>query len=368
MGNFFLYPSVGETAIYDSNIFGLAKDPVADFRFVTTPSLSIHSQLPRHVLDATIYGKFVNFAENTDQDYASFGGLVRSAIHIDHAHTFSASLLSAREHEERTASTAPLDAAEPTPVDRTRASAGITRDAGRLYGTHSGTAEILDYGSAKALNGTTLDQDYRDQEIYSAQLRSGYRFSPGYEIVTKLRDLRQYNEGDADDGGDRNSMGYEAMAGLAFETDPLFRWRLLGGYGLRDYDTSGVSSVESSLLEAQLQWLPMERLTVFAHAGRALVDEIGASDNGRIESTIGGRAEYEIRHDLTGSINLEYSDLEFIGSDRKDQIVEAGVGLDYHYSKNWLFTLGYTFEQRQSNDANFDLDRYQIRAGAKLQF
>lgn len=370
VGNFFFFPSVSETAIYDSNIFGLAKEPVADWRFVTTPSLSVTSQMPRHALDATIYSRFMNFAENSDQDYVNFGGLVRGALHIDHAHTLSASLQSSREHEERTASTADRDAAEPVPIDRSRASVGITRDSGRLYGTLAATAEQWDYGAVDALDGSRLDQDFRDQTLYSAHLRTGYRFSPGYEFVTKLRTLRQLNDGrsDIEGGGNNDSTGYEAMFGLAFESNPLFRWRLLGGYGLRDYDNTQLASVESSLMEAQLQWLPTERMTIFANAGRSLVDEIGASDNGRIETTVGGRVEYELRHDLAGNVHASLSDLEFLGSDRQDRVLEIGAGLDYHYSKNFLFTLGYTFEQRDSNEADFDLDRSQVRVGGKLKF
>jgi hypothetical protein len=368
VGNFFFYPSLGETIAYDSNIYGLAKDPVPDWRFITAPTLKIESQLPRHAFDMTVFGRFVNFAEHSDQDYVDFGGRARGAIHIDHAHTLSASVLATRENEERSASTAAPTAAEPVPIDRFRGSIGITRDVGRLYGTLAATAEHLDYGSVPALDGTTLDQDYRDQTLYSTQLRTGYRFSPGFDLVTRLRAMRQYNDGETPTSGNRNSTGYEAAAGLAFESDALLRWRLLGGYGVRDYDRADLATVNSALLEAQVEWLATDRLTLFAHAGRALVDEIGANDNGRIETTAGARAAYEIRHDLVASVNLEFADLQFNGSQREDRILEAGVGLEYFYTKNWQFSLGYTFEHRQSNEAEFDFDRSLARVGAKLKF
>lgn len=368
VGNFFFYPTLSETAIHDSNLFGSAHDPVADWRFVTAPSLVVQSQMPRHVLDVALSGKFVNHADNTDQDYANFGGLVRGAVHIDHAHTLSASLLAAREHEERGASTADLSAAEPVPVDRNRASVGITRDVGRLYGTLAATAESWDYHRVKALDGSTLDQDRRDQTLYSAHLRTGYRISPGYEVVSKLRALRQYNDAEAPGRDDRNSTGYEGMVGLAFEANPLFKWRLMGGYGERHYDRDDLEPVKSTLIEAEAQWLPTERLTLFAHAGRSLVDEIGASDNGRIETSIGARADYEVRHDLIASLSADYAELDFLGSDRKDDVLRLGVGLEYLYSKHLQFSLGYAYENRASNEADFDMDRSQVRIGAKLKY
>ncbi len=368
VGNFFIYPSVTETIAYDSNIYGQAKDPVADWRFITTPTLNVQSMLPRHAFDMTVFGRFMNFAEETDQNYANYGGSARGALHIDHAHTFSLSAVAKREHEERSALTASRAAAEPTPVDQFRVSAGLTRDAGRLYGTLSATADVLDYHSVAAIGGGTLNQSYRDQDIYATQLRAGYRISPGFDLVGKVRGIKQFNEPEVPGLEDRNSKGYEVAAGLAFETDPLLRWRILGGYGVRNYDRADLANVATSLLEAQMQWLATSRLTLTANASREIVDELGAEDNGRIENTASLLADYEIRHDLFASANVGFTEAEFLGSDRVDDVFEAGVSLEYTYTKNMLFTLGYTYETRNSNDPDFDLDRSIVRAGGTLRF
>ena len=368
MGSFIIYPSITETAVYDSNIFGEAENPTADWRFITTPTLTIQSDLPRHAFDMTVFGRFMNFAESTDQNYANFGGSARGALHIDHAHTLSIAMGAKRDHEERTAITASQAAAEAVPVDQFRASIGLTRDAGRLYGTLSASAEKLDFHSVPAIGGGVLNQDYRDQELYAAQLRAGYRISPGFDLVAKVRGILQYNEPEAPGLGDRDSTGYEVSAGLAFETDPLVRWRVLGGYGVRNFDRAGLASIATSLLEAQAQWLATHRLTLSANASRKIDDELGANDNGRIESTGNLVADYEIRHDLFASAHVGFTRADFIGSTREDDIFEAGVSLDYHYTKNMLLTLGYSYESRDSNEALFDMDRSQVRIGGTLKF
>lgn len=368
LGNFMFFPTVSETIIYDDNIFGSGEDVVPDVKFITAPSLTLQSRLPRHAFDATLAGRIVNYAANPDQNYANVGALIRGALNVDHAHTLSLSALSSLDHEERQDSTAPRDAAEPVPVFRNRLSAGVTRDAGRLYGTLSATAEHLDYSDVRATDGSTLDQDDRDQTIVSGQLRSGYRFSPGFELVSKLRLVRTINEIDDGISDDRNATGYEALAGLSFEQDALISWRLLGGYGVRDYDSEQYDSVASSLLEAEVRWLPTERLTLLAHASRALVDEIGDEDNGRVETTIGASAAMELRHDLVGRLRLDYSDQDFSGSSRRDDVITAGADLDWYLGKNWQLTLGYAFETRDSSEDEFDFTRNQIRVGAKLKF
>jgi len=368
LGNFFIYPSITETIAYDSNIYGSAQDPVADWRFITAPELTIQSQLPRHVFELNVFGRFMNLAENTDQNYANFGGRTRGALHIDHAHTLSFSMSARRDHEERSAVTASQLAAEPVPVDLYRASVGLTRDVGRLYGTISATAEQIDFGSVPELGGGTLNQDNRDQEVYSAQIDAGYRISPGFDFVTTVRGIKQFNEPEAPGLQNRNSAGYDLLAGLAFESDPLVRWRLLAGYGERDYERSDLGTVGSSLLEANVTWLATQRFTLSANASRAIDGEFGADDEGRIITTGSIKGDYEIRHDLFASANVGLADISFIGSTREDEVFEAGASLQYYYTKNMVFGLGYTFEKRNSNEADFDFDRSIVRVSGTLSF
>lgn len=368
MGNFMIYPSVSETAVFDSNIYGAADNPTADWRFITAPELTIQSELPRHAFDLNVFGRFMNFAEETDQNYGSFGASARGALHVDHAHTLSMSVGARRDHEERSAITASQAAAEPVAVDQFRASVGLTRDAGRLYGTVAASAEKLDFHSVPAIGGGQLSQDYRDQEIYAAQLRAGYRISPGFDVVAKVRGLRQYNEPEAPGLGNRDSTGYDVSAGLAFETDPLLRWRVLGGYGVRNFDRADLENIATSLLEAQVEWLATHRLTVTAVASRKIDDELGAEDNGRIETKGNLSADYEIRHDLFASVKAGFSRAEFTGSTREDDVFAAGISLDYYYTKNVQLTLGYDYETRNSNEDGFDMDRHQVRLGGKLKF
>ncbi|MDX2307529.1 MAG: outer membrane beta-barrel protein [Hyphomicrobium sp.] len=368
LGNFVLFPSVSETAVYDDNIFARPSDIEPDFKFITQAALVLQSRLPRHVLDATITGRLINYAENTDQDYADYGALVRGALQIDHAHTLSAAVNTSLDYEERGAATAPLAASEPIPIHRNRLSVGLTRDAGRLYGTLSATAETLDYSDVRALDGSLLDQDNRDQTIYAGQLRTGYRFSPGFELVSKARIVRNLNEIDDAADADRHSTGYEGLVGVAFEQGALVSWRLMGGWGHREFDSALYPSVDSSLLDAEVRWLATERLTIYGNASRALVDEVGATDNGRVDTTLGARAEFEIRHDLVANLRAEYIASDFTGSNRTDDTIELGAELDWYMHKNWLFSIGYVYEDRDSTDDNFDYSRNQVRIGGKLKF
>jgi len=366
-GNYILFPSVDETLVFDDNIFGTATGQVKDWRSELSAAVAMQSQLPRHVLDFNLGAKLVSYLENSDQDYVNGDASLRGALHIDHAHTLAVTIGSSLNHEERYEITAPLAAAEPVPVFLNRASIGLTRDAGRLYGTVSMSAENQSFSDVKAIDGSTLKQDARDQTILSTQMRAGYRFSPGYEFIGKARVLRKTND-NASAADARDSNGYEALAGIAWETSPLLKWELLGGAGWRDYDRADLDTLQTQLLEGHLRWLPTQRLSLYADAKYTIDDSIGAQDNGRITHEASVRGDYEIFHNLVASAGAGVSESDFIGETRTDLTLSATAGLEYFYTKNILFSAGYTFENRQSNEDEYDLTRNTVRFGGRLRF
>lgn len=366
LGNFLVFPWIEETGVYDSNILGSAQNPVADWRSELKAAVSAQSQFPRHQLLFNIDGAQVNYLDNPSQDHTDGGAHVRGSFDVDHANAVSASVHTELKHEERSSSTAARDAAEPVPVWRNAVSAGWTHDAGKLYGTLSATAESRDFFSVKSLSGATLDQNFRDQMMYSSTLRGGYRFSPGFEAIGKLRALRAANEGDA--VTDRDSYGYEALTGLSFETNPLLSWKVIGGYGLRDYDRTDLSNFATYLVEGQVRWLPTQKLSLYGTARRTIDDTLGADDGGRVNTSIDLRAEYEIYHDLVAVGTAGVTKGEYIGLSRTDTTFAAGAELQYFYTKNMLFTLGYDYDNRDSTQDNYDLSRHQVRLGGRLRF
>lgn len=366
VGNYVLHPEVRETVTFDDNIFGTNSYKRADVISALESTLRLQSQFARHSLGFATGAKIINHARNTELDHINAFGQLSGSLHIDHAHTLSVLAFSGLDHEMPSDPGVPQSAGRPVEYWRNRVSVGFTRDVGRVYGTVAGSVEALDYKDTRTRSGAPLDQDGRDTTTYSADLRLGYRFSPGYEMVAKMRGLRQENRGTAD--LDRDAVGYEAMAGLAAELNPLLRWRLLGGYGIRDYDDANLKTVSSSLLEAQVTWLPTQLVTVYVTAGRAISDTVDTEGAGRIDNTLKGRVEYEIARNLVLSGEVQMRASEFAGEDRQDRTYIARMGVEYWLNKNWMFTFGYEHLERQSSAEDSDLSRNKVSVGAKLRF
>ena len=365
-GSYKIFPSLGTTVIFDDNIFGSNTDKVSDVRTELTPSVKFQSDLPRHVLDLSLGGKIVNYLDNTSQDYANFNARADGALHFDHAHTLSANILSEIDHEERGSISTPLTAAEPVQIFHNHAAVGITRDVGRLYGTLMATFERWDYADVRAFGGSMLDQDYRDTSQFSTALRFGYRFSPGFEFIGKVRALRALNRGD--EFIDRDSYGYEAMAGLAFQTSPVLRWRLLAGIGLRDYDQSNIDDINTGIVEGQVEWLPTQYITFSGALSRQIIAADALDDAGRVETRLTARLDYEIWHDIVLNFGAAYFTADYIGITRRDTTITGSVGLEYYLNKNWLLSLGYEHTMRTSTESAYDMTRNRFRVGAKMSF
>ncbi|MEM7679009.1 MAG: outer membrane beta-barrel protein, partial [Myxococcota bacterium] len=365
-GNYTIYPSAGVAVVYDDNIFASDTNRVSDFRSEITPSVRLKSSLPRHVFDFSLDGKIVSYFDNTDQDYANYRARADSALHFDAAHTISISASSLLEHEEQSDALFTVGAAEPIPRFEHSAAVGITRDVGRLYGTLAAGFTRRDYSDVRDTLGGTLDQDSRDTDTWTAQFSGGYRFSPGFEIVSILRTSRIENRGN--DVSDRDAWNYEVLAGLAFETNPLLKWRILGGYGVRDYDDAGLEPLETLLLQADVQWSPTRRLTVYGTLYQQIEEAFDSTSNGVIRQGANIRGEYEIYHNLFLRAGTEYRQDDFNGSGRTDDVYAANIGLQYYLNKNWLFTFDYEHQVRDSTEDLLDMHRNRFRVGARLRF
>lgn len=365
-GNFIVSPEAGALVVFDDNIFSTDAEKVSDIRTELLPSVKVRSQLPRHVLDMSLDGRIVNFVENPDQDFANVKGRIEGALHFDHAHTLSATIISSLDHEERNSPSYPFSARDPVEVFYNKASIGITRDVGRLYGTLSATAEDKNFFDNTSLDGQPLDLDGRDTRLYATQLRAGYRISPGFDLVGKVRGIKTLNTGD--ETNDLDSLGWEALAGLAFETNPLLRWRILGGFGVRDYEKAGQENLNTSLMEADVVWLPTQRLTIYATLMRR-IDDTGGPDGGTlIETGASMRAEYEIYHNLLLNAGASYRIDDSSAMPDPETYYSGHIGLEYYLTKNWLFTFTYQHDVRESDSDSRDMSRNRFMVGAKLRF
>lgn len=334
IGNFLLFPSLETTLVLDDNLYRQKANLHEDVRTEVAPRIRVVSQLPRHAIRLDMGLRDVRHRLNPQSDYLAGFFDLRTALHIDHAHTLSFAAVSEISRVDAIDPDDPKAAREPIAVRRDLVTAGLTRDAGRLYGTASASLERWDYSDVPAFDGTLIDQDVRDTLVIATQVFAGLRLSPGYELRARLRALRQIDEGHGT--VNRTATGYEAMAGVAFETTPMWSWYLLGGYGVRDFDTAGLPTIDAMLLEMQWRWYVMQRLTLSGSLRREFVEQVPALGNGRIDVILRSRLDYELAHNLVLNASGAWRNAQPMGTDEITTTQSLRLGLDYYLSKSWL--------------------------------
>lgn len=367
VGNYLVLPEIQTGYVFDDNVFNQVNNRKSDHIFELRPTIRLRSMFPRHVLDFSLGAKVNRYAQHSDLNHTDLFGTVDGALHINHAHTLSLSLLSTYEAEDNLQTGAIVPAGERTKVWHNKANIGLTRDAGRAYAQVGAAFEQWDYRDVAGTDGSNIDQDYRNLRIFSSDLKLGYRFSPGFSFETRLRGLRRLQRGDAVLSTD--AWGYEIISGLKLQTSPLLKWDLMAGYGRRDYDQPGFSDTESALLQAGVTWLPTKNLTIYGNIKRGFNEDITFdSILGRIDTSAELVAEFEARRNLIFTIKGKYIDSDFLGSARKDHLAVANFQMHYLASKNWTVTVDYEYAVRRSNIGDYDLKRNRAMIRVKRRF
>ncbi len=365
-GNYLIFPSVAVRSSYDDNVFSENQGGEGGWRFEVAPSVVFSSRLPRHVLDLIVSARHVEFSHPEQESFTDGSVYLRGRLDINHAQALFGHMLSSLEHEELGSEEADRQARDPISYWRNRAELGFIRDAGRLALRAGVKAEQFDYNDVDGFDGSNIDQDFRDNTTFSGNVKLTYRFSPGYKLKTQFRVRHVENEGTATI--DRDSTGYDVLAGLDFEYSPLLKFYLLGGFEHIGFEKENLDDFNALIYRAQLQWLPTQLMTVYLGAER-YSSVTGYEDSSvRLDTAFDARVEYEIWRNLIFKASARFAISDYVGSGREDEALLAGVGLEYLVNRNLNLTLDYDYRERFSSVDEFDYQGSKYTVGLKMKF
>jgi hypothetical protein len=186
----------------------------------------------------------------------------------------------------------------------------LKRDAGRLYASFGASIERWDFQNVKARDGSIIDQEQRDMQIGAANTMLGYRFSPGYEMQAKLRVLRQDNFGPTTTN--YSAYGYEVLAGVAAEINPLLRWRLLAATAFAT--TTARSSARPAMAHRSRAPVAPDAIDDVHRQRRRAYSEASTARRRRPHRhRVRRQARYEVLRNLVFTIGGEYRASDFFG-------------------------------------------------------
>jgi hypothetical protein len=364
-GNYIVLPQASYTITHDDNIFG-TNTPTADLRHELSGAMKLESRLPRHVLDIMFGGRAVAFQNNEDRNYADGFLGAKTRLDINRGHAFVGNFMSTVDHEERFGGEQPRDAKRPVEYWQNDADIGFVRNVGRLSAIVGATAQRKEYRDTDANDGSKILQAFRNSDTYSGYTRLRYSVSPGYTLTARAAYIHEDNKGNSEIN--RSNRGFEAAAGVDFELTRLVKAGLEAGYTQRNFTSATLDDINGLLYEARLAWLITPLVTLYGKARREVTSTSFAGASGRIDDRLTAQIDYEPLNNLLLSATLEYSQSDFVGTNRHDVGWGARLGAQYAVNTKVLLTLRYEHLQLKSNAESFSFEGNKIMAGITLRY
>ncbi|MEI9995405.1 MAG: outer membrane beta-barrel protein [Rhizomicrobium sp.] len=363
LGGFMLYPSLDLSGQYNDNVFAVDTGAKSDVSWDVHPALRLESTWTHYlvVLKAEYDLRRFDTLTQENTDNYLFGGETKFDLGSDTQ--FDATSEYARLSELPGNTNVTTNAAKPTNYFRWNNAADIKHVFDRLQVDIGGAYTTLRFQNTPAVGGGTLFEVDRNRDVASAYLDLGYQFSPGYQVFARAN----WNQRDYELAvfKFRNSTGYQADAGVRVQLSHLVDGQAYVGYLQQDYKAP-LTNIGGVDYGAQLHWSAtrLTDVTLDVHRSIEETDQVGATG---YFATV---ASLDVSHALTRSVtlnaNVAYTNNDYHGVVRNEDIYTAGFGIDYHFRPQIHLVADYQYNTRDSNVPGTNYSQNIVEAHLRL--
>ncbi len=356
-GSFLVFPRLGLEEDYSDNIFATDDDEESDFITRVQPGLRVESDWNNHALSVFGNADIGRYIDNDGEDYEDLRLGMAGRLDVRRSTNLRARFAYEEGHEER-ASPDERTGAEPTEFSVLGGGLRGFHNFGRVNLTLDSDLASIDFDDVPTSQGTVIDNDDRDRNEYEVALRAGYEIVPDYEAFLRgsynIRDYDQASDNNPTLPVDRDSDGYELVAGVAIDFGGITFGDFFLGYRSQDYDDANLDTVEGPVVGADITWNVTRLTTVVGSVSRLVEETIQRDANeipssGRFFTTVALSADHELLRNLLLRGELSYSQDDFEGIDRSDDIFRAELGARYMMNRYVYLSGGYNFRLRESD-------------------
>jgi len=379
-GAFRILPRLETGLTYESNVFATENNRQNDTIWVTQPRVDVRSDFNNHALNFSAGANLGRYFDFKSENYTDYRLQADGRYDVSRNGSVDGVLFHRRDHEGRSdpdLSTggllSPFNYAEPVVYYTSGAEAGYTQSFNRIRARLSGLAHYTSYADTRLVNGTKPSQDDRDRWDYAGTARVGYEFIEGYEaFVQGSYSWTRYRLDQNFGGFNRDSDGYEIVAGLSTDLTGLITGEFYAGYLKRDYEDPRFKDFSGLALGGRLNWAVTQLTSVTGSVSRR-VRESTYGRGGQIASSydrtiVAVGVDHELLRTLLLNGRVQWRQDDFNGVDRTDNVYTLGAGASYQMNRYLFLTGGYTYEKRNSNISGLDFsdNLVYLRVGAQM--
>ena len=347
---FVLYPSVTVSGGWDDNVFRDENDKKDDFFLIVAPSLLLASDWVNHGLnlhaDAAII-RNLNYDQNnaTTFDIGADGFL---DIGLDSQLFGAASFGRAVDGRDDVDNIGQPNNDDLVKYWFNRQTLGFKTAFGDFIWQIQGDRDQLDYVNNQE------NQTDRDRKRYEVSSRLDYEFQPGVTVfVAGGYNWVRYDEVPDDFGIDRNSEGWEALAGFTYDITGVLAAEVSAGYISQSPDDDSFGDTAGFAIDSEITWNPTDLITIRGVAGTT-INETTLDDYSTGRAIYGGLGfDYDLADDLIFTSNAVYTAVNFTPQqgfdERTDDIVHGDIGLIWLINENFSMRADYNHTRRYSS-------------------
>jgi hypothetical protein len=369
-GTFLIYPKLGIDETYNDNVFATRSGEKDDFITDIKPELSVESNWANHAVnlrtgaDAGFYSQFSRL------DYTDYFVSGDGRLDVTRDAALFAGGGYAREHEEPGEPDAPSDAKQPTEYDLINGFGRYVQKFGRFRGIGEATILRLDYDKTNTVAGPSDSNTGRDRNTYAGGMQLGYEIVPSYEAFVRAEGNERRYDQRVTGGVERNSQGYNAVAGVSLDLGGVVFGDVYAGYLQQFYEDSTFNTLSAPTAGLSLTWNVTTLTTINARAARVVQETTQGGASGILRTTGGLTADHELLRNLILTAGLTVTNDDYQDIKRNDYYYITGVGARYLMNRNIYANIGYQFV-RHTTDGRDTTDNsyYQnlVRIGLEAQ-
>lgn len=367
LGSFFLYPDVGLTETWNSNIYATPSNDKNDFITSLTPRLALKSNWNNHALNFSADSTITRYARYHSENYTDYTVAADGRLDIQRdSRLFAAGGYKIR-HEPRS-SPNNLGGTEPTEYQDTSALLAGEKDFNRLSFRLEGAFDAYRYFDVQNALGQTIAESLRDRNDTVVTLRTGYEVAPLRQLyLLTSYNWRKYQSPVDMFGFDRTSDGYTVALGAHYDLTGLIFADVFLGYRRQDYDDPRLRPVDGPTAGIKLTWNVTALTTITGNLSREIEETVLANSSAYFATRASIKADHELLRNLILNARIGYENDKFEGIDRRDNYYEAGLGATWLINRNFSLGGGYSYRTRNSNQPGTDFDENVVFLRLKAQ-
>ncbi|MBP2159802.1 MULTISPECIES: outer membrane beta-barrel protein [Asticcacaulis] len=374
VGSFGLTPTAYAGLVSTDNVRFTSANKDGDQIAQLGGAVSLASAWSRHELKATASVDAERYFGNDDENTVDAALNASGRYDFSQYTSLSGDFQISRNHEPRSIRALDLarqgraEAKEPVEYGQTLSRLSFATSGNRLRFVGAVAYRTVDYSNLLLVDGSYLDQNYRQSNLTTGDARLDYKFGAGTAVFLNYQ-ANSVRFDFAQSGKKRDSDGYSIRLGAAFDLTDLLTGDVQVGHMRQEYKDASYKPVSGASYQANLRYLPT-RLTTLTFTARRSIEDSPSTEASGYFYTLG---RITVRHELTRRLNLgasyEQTQYDYNGIERDDKYNGIYVGAQYELNRRMMVEVNYRNRKFEShgNDAFSDPKYTENRVGAWLK-